>query len=870
MKTQYTYKPSEYPKSIDCVMTSILIGLLILLLNAATPTLSFAKEELNPPDYDEISVFVQVPRVGGQEIPAVIKNQEAYLAITDLFNFLKLKNNPSPDLDSISGFFLNSENTYLIDKDNNRIVYKNNPIRLNPNDLIRTESNLYLKAHYFGEVFGLVCTFNFRGLSVTLNTKDELPVIKERKLDLMRKNLSILKREIKADTSIERSHSLFKLGMADWSVFSTQQEQRIPLTRLNLALGGTLAGGETNVNVNYYNNQPFNLKQQQYLWRLADNQQPLLRQVMAGKIPANTISSIYSPVVGVQLTNTPTTYRRSFGTYRISNVTEPGWTVELYVNNVLVDYVKADASGFYKFDVPLIYGNTVVNLRFYGPWGEERTSEQNINVPFNFLPEKEFEYTLTAGVVEDTLSSKFSRAAFNYGVDKRFTVGGGVEYLSSVGSAPIPFVNTSVKIHNNLLFTGEHSYRVRSRGVLTYRTPSELQIELNYIYYDRNQKAININYLEEKKLTLSMPFQRKNFSAFSRFTLNEVTVPGYRYTTASLLFSGVYAGISTNFSSYAVFTRQAQSTTIFSTLAQTYRLPHSLLFTPQIQYNYSQHTISSTRAELEKRFTRRAVFNIFFDRNFLTSSQYAGFGLRYDFSFVRTAFTMRQGKNFSNMTQQANGSLVYDGKTKYLGFNNRSSIGRGGIIIQSFLDLNMNGKRDNNEPKVPGLKIRTTGGRVHNNIRDTTIQIFDLEPYVKYLVEIDRNSFENIAWYIKNATVSVAIDPNQLKLVEIPVSIVGEVSGMVNITRNKELKGQGQINVHIYKNGQLVAKTLSESDGYFSYMGLKPGSYTVQIDPIQLKTLKLKSTPEALPINILPTIEGDLANGLGFVLSSSP
>jgi hypothetical protein len=865
METGFIHKTRELLKSTLQAFKRVGVFFLFILLSLALPC--SAEEPIA--DYDEISVFLQVPRVGGQEVSAVIKNNEVYLAITDVFNFLKLKNIPSSNLDSISGFFISPENTYLIDNDDKRIVYQNTTIRLTPEDLIRTESNLYLKSNFFGNVFGLVCTFNFRALTVTLNTKLELPIIRERKQELMRKNISLLKREIKADTSIGRNYSFFKLGMADWSVFSTQTELRTPLTRLNLALGGTVAAGETRVNLNYYTDQPFTLKQQQYLWRFADNQQPLVKQVMAGKIATNAISSIFAQVVGLQLTNTPTTYRRSFGTYRISNVTEPGWTVELYVNNILIDYVKADASGFYNFDVPLIYGNTAVNLRFYSPWGEERSIEQNISVPFNFLPEKEFEYTVTAGVVEDTLGSKFSRGVFNYGISKKITAGGGLEYLSSVGSI-MPFVNASVNINKNFLFTGEHAYRVRSRGILTYRTKSDLQVELNYTNYNKNQKAINLNFLEEKKLAVSMPFYRKKLSAFSRFTLNETSIPGYKFTTANLLFSGVYAGVSTNLSTYAVFTRQAQSTNIYSSLAQTYRLPKNLLFTPQVQYNYSRHRFSSARAEIEKRFSSRTVLNLFYDHNFLAFISYTGLGLRYDFSFVRTAFTARQGKNYSNITQQANGSLTYDGKTKYLGFNNRSSIGRGGLTVQSFLDLNSNGKRDNGEPKLPGLKVKTNGGRVQNNVRDTTIQIFELEPYTKYILEIDKNSFENIAWSIKNPTVSVAIEPNQLKLVEVPVSILGETSGMVEIKKNKEQKGQGQITVQVYKNGQLVAKTLSEGDGYFSYMGLKPGSYTVRIDPLQLKNLKLKSTPESLPIDILPKIDGDLADGLKFVLSNEP
>ena len=55
--------------------------------------------------------------------------------------------------------------------------------------------------------------------------------------------------------------------------------------------------------------------------------------------------------------------------------------VELYVNNVLVDYVKADASGFFTLQVPLVYGNSFIKLKFYGPWGEERYKEQTLTIP---------------------------------------------------------------------------------------------------------------------------------------------------------------------------------------------------------------------------------------------------------------------------------------------------------------------------------------------------------------------------------------------------------------------------------------------------------------------------------------------------------
>lgn len=43
---------------------------------------------------------------------------------------------------------------------------------------------------------------------------------------------------------------------------------------------------------------------------------------------------------------------------------------------------------FFSFEVPLMYGNTSVALQFYGPYGEERREERIINIPYNFVPEK--------------------------------------------------------------------------------------------------------------------------------------------------------------------------------------------------------------------------------------------------------------------------------------------------------------------------------------------------------------------------------------------------------------------------------------------------------------------------------------------------
>ncbi|MBK6285279.1 MAG: hypothetical protein IPF54_23875 [Draconibacterium sp.] len=64
-----------------------------------------------------------------------------------------------------------------------------------------------------------------------------------------------------------------------------------------------------------------------------------------------------------------------------------------------------------------------------------------------------------------------------------------------------------------------------------------------------------------------------------------------------------------------------------------------------------------------------------------------------------------------------------------------------------------------------------------------------------------------------------------------------------------------------------MAETLSESDGYFSYLGLKPGNYTMQVDPDQLGKLKYQSKPLQQKIVVKSSAEGDIVDGLNFVIT---
>ena len=154
----------------------------IFLLSFFSATLSFTQEEQ---EFEEILVFLHVRNVGGTELPAYIQGSELFLPVTDVFSFLKIQNTPSPGFDSVSGFFLNPLNVFLVDRANNRIHYQHpvtvgnlnlrrlsglaaQPFKMFPGALPEFESRI--EAHAYGEELRAELVFSRSGVDFDVAT----------------------------------------------------------------------------------------------------------------------------------------------------------------------------------------------------------------------------------------------------------------------------------------------------------------------------------------------------------------------------------------------------------------------------------------------------------------------------------------------------------------------------------------------------------------------------------------------------------------------------------------------------------------------------------------------------------------------------
>jgi outer membrane protein OmpA-like peptidoglycan-associated protein len=821
------------------------------------------------PNLESFNVTVNFEEIGGYIFPSFYEDPDGlYLPADDLLNLLKIVRSVSSDGQTIKGFVETKQNAYEINLPQKFIFFNGTKFPISKGEAFMDMGVLYLEQSVLNRAFGFTIKFDFRTLTASFKSEFELPVVKLAKLEKAREKLGIKSQGMAYDTILKRDYHWFRGGMLDWSAASTQSQEYANDTRVELGGGSELLGGEANVFLNWSNQYGMKRKQQQYSWRWADNDSKIVKQVQLGRISNRSIASLLSPVDGFVLSNTPTTVRKALGDYRIADFTEPDWVVELYVNNVMVAYTRADASGFYTFSIPIVYGTSDIILRFYGPGGEVRSKEKKFNMPYNMLPSGEIEYRVSGGVLLDSTQSKYGRAEFNYGVAQWLTTGVGMEYLSSLSNNPeIPFFNFTFQPLSSFLITGEYAYKVRAKGTMNVSLPRHSTLELVYAKYVPGQEAITYNYLEERSGSLSIPFRLRMFSGYTKTAFRQNVYSNFTYNSGELMVSAYYRNYNTNLSNFVNWAGGGSSN-MYTNIAFGAKIGKNLNFRPSAQYNYTTEKWISIKAELEKKISPNSQLAVRYENSLLAGSQSINFTFRYDLPYMSTYLAPGLSNKKVQASESARGSFAFGSGNKFVYANKSNAVGRSGVSVQTYVDINFNGVHDKNEPFTECIKMRCSGGQLLDRDKDSIIRVVGLEPFVEYTIILDESGFQNLAWRLPFKTIQLTTDPNQFKKIVIPVQPMGEVTGMV-LKDDASSTGIGRILINVWNTkGRLVNKVLTESDGFFSYLGLPPGKYLVGVDTMQLRILRYQADPIA--ITIKEDVQGDIVDAGTIVLHRRP
>lgn len=819
-------------------------------------------------EIEEIPVTVFIDNVGKFDLNVLYTTNElVYIPIENLFRPINIACQPMSSNDVLEGFIAMESNRYKVD-DTNKQITIGSKIHTVEKDLIKETGVLYLESSRFNEIFGIELSFNFRSLSIKLKANFELPIVKQARIEKMQSNISKVKGDVKvADTIIDRNFHLLKSGTLDWNVASYQNWKGQTNNMIGLGIGAELLYGEATISANYNDQYRFNNRQLNYLWRWIDNDKKFIKQAQLGKISVQSISSLNAPLIGATVRNTPTTIRKATGSYTISEITEPDWKVELYINNVLVDFTTADAAGNFRFKVPIVYGYTTLKLKYYGPMGEERVEERVTNVPYTVMPVKEFEYGVSAGVLQDSTHRKYGKGEFYYGLSRKITVGGGLEYLSGLTEDNvIPFAKATFQPFSKLTLNAEYAHGVRSRGLINYYLSRDILLELDYSNYVEGQTATLFNASEELKAKLSIPYKYHQLNGYLKLDYAQLKYASFDFNYGYVMLSANYKQLNANTSAQLNWINH-QNPFMTNDFILSYRLKNNIILRPSAKYNMSDKTLISYKAEIEKS-SYLGHFTLSYEKNYLANNYFINLSFKYDLPFARVSTVTTHSKGSFTTSESAQGSFAFGGGNQYIHSGNNSSLGKGGLLLYPFLDINNNGKLDKGEKLVKLSTVNISGGKAIFSEKDSIIRIPDLNAFTNYTLTLSDTDLENISWRFKHHTYQVLIDPNQFKRIDIPIKVVGEVSGLVSRTYQNTSQGIARILVKFYEanSDKLIAETLSESDGYMYYLGLKPGNYRACIDAEQLKNLELIANPTCHFFTIRTLQEGDIVDDVNFVL----
>lgn len=818
--------------------------------------------------YELVNVLVIVEKLGSFYLDVIYtEDEKLYLNVEELFKTLKIQVISGRKGDSLGGFLGAESNTYSIDFPTGRIKVKDKTMEA-PDGLIMDMGSIFLESSLFDQLFGINLTFNLRSLTIVLKSSFELPIIRLMKQEKIRSNISKLSGIQRADTTIKRQYHWLRGGTLDWSVSSYQTWGKGADIRLFAGAGMELLFGEADFTVTYYNRQVFTGDQLGYLWKWVDNDKKVFRQAQVGKAPVQSISFLNASFIGATARNSSTEVRKATGYYTLQETTLPDWVIELYINDVLVDFTRSDASGLFVFKVPVVYGFTKLTLKFYGPMGEERIEERNMNVPYTIMPRGEWDYGVAAGFVENATTDRFGRADFNYGLVRNLTVGGGLEYLSSLGSQPlIPFAKLTFQPFSKLMINGIFAYGVNAGGAASYQFMKGASVAVSYNWYAPGQKAIPFKSSEERKFNLSLPFRIKKIVAYAKFDFQQMVYETFSYNQLNTALSAYYKNLNVN--STTQINWVGSTTPYISTdLAFSLRLSGGITTRASTQFIPTSSSFNYVRAEVEKRFSN-GLFSAYYERNLMYGGNSVNVTFRYDLPYARTSLSVGYNNQDVVTSESVQGGLMFGGGNGYIYTGKNPAMAKGGIAVYPFLDLNNNGRLDQGEKMInlPSLKIM--GSNLKFSKKDSVIRIPDLNPFTSYFLEFSDYDLDNITWKFPKKTYSVLIDPNQFKRLEVPVVPMGEITGIAYMNYKGTLKGTGRIQIIINEKGsrKVVTTILSESDGYIYYLGLLPGEYTAQIDPAQLSALGLISDPAEHAFTIRISEDGDSVDGIEFILS---
>ena len=819
-------------------------------------------------------------------IPVLIKDDSVYVPMVEILGRLKVFYQIEDDVNLIKGFLNHKDSVFRVDFNNSTAEFgKNEILTINNNEFINDGFEVYVLPSFLNRLFNIRMKINKPRLKIIIDRRTVFPILAEYKRNKEYGSLGEMNfNEEYAPLKFERNRSFLNGGILNYDLSAKRTKDENYMS-YNMNLGMEVLGGDLQVRSYGYYSDRTNLYENipSYLWRYHISDNDYMSTVSLGELTESGFTTAAIPkyqMRGVQITNEPVQIRSYFDSHNIMNRTEPGWQVDLYHNGTLFGHTIADSIGLFEFDVPLHYGLTDLETRYYGPRGDYYAEKERIQIANDFLRPNEIRYTINAG--ERMYDNKMSiEGYFSYGLFDWLTntvalgkTEDNEELLSVYNHLNARFFNgglsASMDYAPGKLYQGRlHSFSsdfgspdltytvyeglselnlmgMKNQLRFSYITPAVFSLPLN-LQFRGNRRVYETNMMTDYTVSLNFRlariYFRNSFSSINR--ISELTTPySSKYFSNEIIY---------------YWKNNIRSLPFIKNTSLRLRSNYDLLTNKFVQLGMS----------LEQKLFGNARLQVNYDRDISSNYNRISARLYIDFNELRSV-TQADFANSSEgiYTQRFVGQLGYDSYKKRLVASNTrwgGNIGASSASVRLFLDENNNGKYDEDEYLLPDVKVKMQNGRVRYDEQNNTRIANNLYPYWQYNMAIDTKSIKNPLWVPEFTEFSMIADPSSFKNVDIPCYTAGIIEGSIEDVNHNPVS---RVKIHVVsKDSSFHKQIFVFSDGSFYHMGLPPGDYMAYPDPMQMELMHYKTQPEILLFTVNRSIEGDLIDGLNFTVS---
>jgi len=183
-----------------------------------------------------------------------------------------------------------------------------------------------------------------------------------------------------------------------------------------------------------------------------------------------------------------------------------------------------------------------------------------------------------------------------------------------------------------------------------------------------------------------------------------------------------------------------------------------------------------------------------------------------------------------------------------------------------FYDRNNNAVFDDGDQPIEGAKINAPQAYKQTQTDDDGVALLTgLKKYTPTDITVEKDSLEDPFWEPSQQGNSIVPRPGHAELVEIPVIATSEIEGVVRLAKeNGDKTPLPNTRIQLLdKNGEVADETRSEYDGFYLFMKVPPGKYSIRLHPDD--TAGFNADTEGLDEIVIGS-DGDVVSGRDLVL----